>query len=133
VLRRQWLTETGPFDESTIYAGELDLWFRLAHSCSALYWNHVGHSCRHDSAAHPCEPHAQTDDRIAVLQREKRRWSDRAVRRQLDRLIAQNLAAMGYEQRLHRRRIRSIAMFAYAFATYPDVRWLRGMLGSIRS
>lgn len=134
VLRKQLLTEMGPFDESTIYAGELDLWFRLAHSCSALYWNHVGHSCQHKSEEDLAyEAHARTDDRITVLQREKRRWNDRAARRQLDRRIAQDLAAMGYEQRLHRRRLRSIAMFAYAFATYPDARWLRAMLDSIRS
>ena len=36
-----------------------------------------------------------------------------------------------YEERRRRHRLRSIAMFLYAFATSPAVRWLRGMLGSI--
>ena len=39
----------------------------------------------------------------------------------------------GSPDRRPRHRLRSMAMFAVAFATCPDVRWLRGMLGSILS
>jgi glycosyltransferase involved in cell wall biosynthesis len=132
VLRKQLLTEIGPFDESTAHAEDRDLWFRLAHRCDALYWDCVGHS-------HRVRPGSPSDGlqarnarhRITVLQREKDRWSDRVARRQLDRLIAENYVAIGYEERRRRHRFRSIAMFAVAFATSPDVRWLRGMLGSI--
>jgi glycosyltransferase involved in cell wall biosynthesis len=134
VLRKQLLTEIGPFDESIVYSEDRDLWFRLAHRCGALYWSRVGHSYR-------LRPGSLTDgpatrnarDRITVLQRERNRWSDRAARRQLDRLIAENFGSLGYEHRLRRLRVRSLAMFARAFAISPDVRWLRGMLGSIVS
>jgi glycosyltransferase involved in cell wall biosynthesis len=134
VLRKQLLSEIGPFNESTVYSEDLDLWFRLAHRCGALYWTHVGHSYR-------VRPGSLSDgsqvrnarDRITVLRREKDRWSDRAARRELDRHIAQNLAGIGYAERNRRRRLRSIAMFASAFAVSPEVRWLRGMLGSVLS
>jgi hypothetical protein len=43
------------------------------------------------------------------------------------------MAAIGYERRLRRRRLGSIVMFARAFAISPEVRWLRGLLGSIVS
>jgi glycosyltransferase involved in cell wall biosynthesis len=132
VLRRKLLTEIGPFDESTVFSEDLDLWFRLAHHCDALYSGRIGHSYRDRPGSLTYGPATRTaDNRITVLLREKNRWSDRAARRQLDRLIAQNLGGIGYVERLRRHRVRSIAMFAYAFATFPDVRYLRGMLGSI--
>jgi glycosyltransferase involved in cell wall biosynthesis len=134
VLRKELLTEIGPFNESTAYSEDLDLWFRLAHRCGALYSNHVGHSYRVRPGSVSDGSRARNArDRITVLRREKNRWSDREARRQLDRLMAQNFAVMGYEERNRRHRLRSIAMFAHAFATFPDVRWLRGMLGSILS
>jgi GT2 family glycosyltransferase len=36
VLRKQRLTEIGPFDKSTVCCQDLDLWFRLAHRCAVL-------------------------------------------------------------------------------------------------
>jgi glycosyltransferase involved in cell wall biosynthesis len=132
VLRKHLLSEIGPFDESTVYSEDRDLWFRLAHRCGALYWNHVGHSYRERPESLTNLPEARNArDRITVLQREKNRWSDRAARRQLDRLIAENLAVIGYEQRRRRNRLRSIGMFVRAFATFPEVRWVRAILGSI--
>jgi hypothetical protein len=77
------------------------------------------------------ETHAHTDARIIVLRREQNRWNDRAVRRHLARRVAENLAMMGDEERVYRHRLRAATLFAYAFATFPDVRWLRGMLGSL--
>jgi hypothetical protein len=65
-----------------------------------------------------------------VLQRERRRWRDHAARRQLDHLIALNLAGIGYDERAQQHRLRSMAMFASALAICPDRRWLCGMLGS---
>jgi glycosyltransferase involved in cell wall biosynthesis len=135
VLRKQLLAELGPFDESIAYSEDRDLWFRLAHRCAALYWNHVGHSyrARPGSLTHGPAAARNARQRITVLQREKNRWRDRPARSQLDRLIAENYVAIGYEERRRRRRLRSMAMFAVAFATSPDVRWLRGMLGSLMS
>jgi glycosyltransferase involved in cell wall biosynthesis len=132
VLRKQLLTEIGPFDESAEYAADLDLWFRLAHRCGALFWDNVGHSRRDRPGRLRDAAHVQSAaDRISVLGREKSRWTDRSARRQLDRRIALDLAGMGYEERRRRHRLRSIAMFAHAFRTFPDARWLRAMLGSI--
>jgi glycosyltransferase involved in cell wall biosynthesis len=131
VVRRQLLTEIGPFDEEASCGADLDLWFRLAHRCHALYSSEVGHSRRDRPAARTSGTHTTSKGSISVLRRERERWSDRAARRQLDRLIAQNLASIAYDERQRRHRLRSGAMFAYAFATSPQVRWLRGMLRSI--
>jgi glycosyltransferase involved in cell wall biosynthesis len=132
VLRKEILKEIGPFDESTIYSEDLDLWFRLAHVDGALYWRHVGHSYRDRPKSLTYGPPAlNARDRITVLEREKRRWHDRAALRQLDRLIAQNLGGIGYAERKQGHRLRSVATFAYAFVTYPNARWLRAMVGSI--
>jgi hypothetical protein len=130
VLRRELLTEIGPFDERIFCCAELDLWFRLAHRCDALYHDQVGHSCGSRCAGdlNP-EDAASARDRITLLQREKEHWNERAALRLLDRRIAQSYAQLGYEERRRRHRLRSIAMFASAFATFPQGRWLRGMLG----
>jgi glycosyltransferase involved in cell wall biosynthesis len=134
VLRRDLLREIGPFDDTISYSEDRDLWFRLAHSCGALYAPRVGHSYRitpgsltYGSAVRNAR------HRIQVLSAEKSRWQEREALRQLDRLIAENLAAIGYAQRLRHRRLGAMAMFARAFATSPEVRWLRGLAGSLLS
>ena len=134
VLRKHLLTEIGPFDDSIAYSEDRDLWFRLGHTCSAVYANRIGHSYRitPDSLTYgPAIRNAR--HRITVLRREKNRWKDRSAHRQLNHLIAENLAAIGYEHRLSRDRLGSMAMFVQAFATSPEVRWLRGLLGSVLS
>jgi glycosyltransferase involved in cell wall biosynthesis len=131
IVRRQLITDIGPFDEEAAGCADLDLWFRLAHRCDALYCNEVGYSHRDRPGAIISGSRAASEDCITVLRRERARWSDRAARRQLDRLIAHNLASLAYDERRRRHRLRSSAMFAYAFATSPELRWLRGMLGSI--
>ena len=132
IVRKQILTEIGPFDDSIVYSEDRDLWFRLSHCCGALYSTRIGHSYRMTPGSLTYGPAVRNArHRIAVLQREKSRWRDRSARRQLNHLIAENLATIGYEQRLRRRRLGSIAMFAQAFATSPEVRWLRGLLGSV--
>ncbi len=134
VLRKEILRETGPFDESTIYSEDLDLWFRLAHFGGAMFWNQVGHSYRDRPKSLTYGPPARNArDRITVLARERQRWRDRDALRQLDRLIAQNLAGIGYTERRRGHRLRSIGAFAYAFVTYPNARWLRAIVGSILS
>ena len=131
ILRKELLTEIGPFDESTDYGEHLDLWFRLGHSCNALYWNRVGHSYRDMGRSSTDTVQACSVDHIIVLQRERNRWNDRSSRRALDRRIARNVASVAYQARRNGQRLRSLAMFAYAFGTSPDVRWLRGVLGSM--
>lgn len=130
VVRRQLFTEIGPFAEEAACCANLDLWFRLAHRCDALYtsdishsqWEGVGDGGKKDSAGEECN---------AVLRREKTRWNDRTARRLIDRRIAQNLAEVACQERRRRHRLRSSLMFAYAFATSPDIRWLRGMLSTV--
>jgi GT2 family glycosyltransferase len=132
VLRRALLTELGPFDESLVYAGELDLGFRLAHHGGALFCDRVGYISP-AQAEDPATLHARLDERIVVLQRERARWRDAPAHMQIDRLIAEALAAMGLDARRRRHRLRSMAMFAQAYSTRPDVRWLRGLIGSVFS
>ena len=131
VIRRDLLTEIGPFTEVARPCADLDYWFRLAHRCDALYSSEVGYSHREGAAARNRPTGSASKCYITVLRREKGRWSDRAARRQLDRVIADNLARIADDQRQRQRRFRSAAAFAHAFATSPDVRWLGGMLRSI--
>jgi glycosyltransferase involved in cell wall biosynthesis len=134
VLRKEILKEIGPFDESTIYAEDLDLWFRLAHFGGAMYWNHIGHSYRDRPKSLTYGPPARNArDLITVLARERRRWHDRDALRQLDRHIAQKLAGIGYAERSQGHRLQSAGAFAYAFVTYPNIRWLRAIARSILS
>ena len=132
VLRRQLLTEIGPFDESTLHCADLDLCFRLAHRCDAIYCDQVGHSRR----PVPAEPSASTRigasrDRILVLRRESERWSEPSARRELRRRIGETYAVIGDEEQRRQRRLRSMAMFAAALAAFPQGRWLRGLLRSV--
>ncbi len=135
VLRRHLLTEIGPFNETTIYSEDLDLWLRLAHRCDALYCSRVGHSYRNRPGSLTHAPPARSArDHIVVLEQEKTRWgNDRAARRQLNRRLAENISGIGYEERRRQHRLRSAAMFAYAFARSPDLRWLLRMFGSLLS
>jgi glycosyltransferase involved in cell wall biosynthesis len=131
VVRRELFAEIGPFDETVACCADLDLWFRLAHHCDALYSGEVSYSSREMSGGDSSEAIQASEDCISVLRREKTRWSERGARRQLDRRIADQLASIAHEERRRQHRLRSTALFAYAFATCPDVRWLSGMLGSI--
>jgi len=135
VARTALISQVGAFDERFKYSEDRDLWFRFAHACDALYWNRVGHSYRVRSGSLTHGPQIRNAcARIAVLQREKARWAprERTIRRRLDSLIAENLANIGYETRRNSR-LRATLIFARAFATSPQVRWLRGMLGSVLS
>ncbi len=133
VLRKQLLADVGGFDESLSYSEDRDLWFRIAHRCDALFSSRVGHSYRlRPGSLSNSSQMRNAKARISALYREKSRWKrrERAIHRQLDSLVAANLAAIGYEERLHNR-LRAIAMFARAFAISPRLQWLRGLIGSV--
>ena len=131
VVRRQLFTEIGPLDEEAACCTDLDLWFRLAHRCDALYSSDRGHAQREQPGVNTGATRAAVEECNAVLRRERGRWSERAARRELDRRIAENLAQVALEERRRRHRLRSMAMFAYAFATCPEIRWLGGMLSTM--
>jgi len=132
VLRKSVLDRIGTFDEKLSYSEDRDLWFRLAHECAALYHNRIGHSYRIAPGSLSLRPGAhQARSRLEALRREKARWHSVPERRQIDRLIAENLAAVAYEYRRSGRRFASVRMFLQALATSPDTRWLRGALGSL--
>ena len=78
VVRQSVLARVGGFDESLAYSEDLDLWFRLAHHCAALYRETVGHSYRLAPGSLTYEPTVRTTwDRITVLRRERRRQGKR--------------------------------------------------------
>jgi glycosyltransferase involved in cell wall biosynthesis len=132
ILRKSVLSNIGAFDESLVYCEDRDLWFRLAHCCSALYREQIGHSYRVAPGSLTFKPTLRTArDRITVLRRERDRRKARYDLRQLDRLIAENLATLGYEYRRSCKRFRSAASFLQAFVTYPEVRWMRALVGSL--
>jgi glycosyltransferase involved in cell wall biosynthesis len=132
VLRKNVLSEIGAFDESLRYCEDRDLWLRLAHRCSALYREQIGHSYRLAAGSLTYKPTVRTArDRITVFRREKARRHTRRECMQIDRQIAENFAAIGYEYPRSRKTFRSAASFLQAFVTCPDVRWARGFLGSL--
>ena len=131
VVRRHLLERVGPFDESLVYSEDRDMWFRLAHHSGALYRRQCGLSRRLRPGSLSFGPQIRNaTDRITVLRRERARWQERAAVRQIDRRIAENLAVIGYEER-RRHRLHALALYARAYATSPELRWLRGLLGSV--
>ncbi len=131
VLRRDLALALGGFDETLANGDDLDLWFRLAHHGDALYCPKVGHSYRvHSTSVMHRPPLRNAISRIKVLRRERARWRDRASRRQLDRRIAENLAVIGYQQRLRRERWQAARSYIHAYAISPDTRWLRGLVAA---
>jgi len=132
VLRRSALQQVGLFDESLNYSEDRDLWFRLAHICDALYEETVGHSYRIAAGSLTLRPGSQqARQRITVLRRERARWSSAAELRQIDRLVAENLAGIAWHQRRSGRRAAAIVTFTRAFLTSPSLRWVRGAAGSL--
>lgn len=132
VLRRSVLQQVGLFDERLNYSEDQDLWFRLAHTCDALYQATVGHSYRVTAGSLTLRPGSQQGrQRITVLRRERARWSSAAELRQIDRRIAENLAGIAWEQRKNGRRAASIVTFTQAFITSPSLRWVRGAVRSL--
>jgi glycosyltransferase involved in cell wall biosynthesis len=131
VARRDLVVQVGGFDESLPNSNDRDLWFRLAHRCDALYSPRLGHSYRVHAASVVHGPVVRnTLTRITVLRRERDRWRDPAALRQLNRLIAENYAVLGYHQRRRRQRWSAVGSFVRAFAISPDWRWLKSIAGA---
>lgn len=132
VVRKSLLADVGNFDESLTFAEDLDLWFRLAHRCAALYRETIGHSYRVAPGSLTFTPTVRTaSDRVRVLRRERERRRLPHERKELARRIAEGLATMGWEHRRNRRRLPSVTAFAQALVTHPDVRWVRALVGSL--
>jgi hypothetical protein len=67
----------------------------------------------------------------ASLRRERARRGTSAERRQLDRLLAESQASMGWEYRRSRERLHAAAAFAQALVREPRGEWMRALLGSL--
>jgi glycosyltransferase involved in cell wall biosynthesis len=131
VIRRNLVTTVGGFDETLANSNDRDLWFRLAHRCDAVYSPSVGHSYRvHSASIVHGPPIRNAVSRIRVLRRERARWRDRAARRQLNRLLAENHAVIGYRQRLRRERWAAMRSYLHAYAISPESRWLAGLIAA---
>jgi glycosyltransferase involved in cell wall biosynthesis len=132
VMRRDLVTAVGGFDESLPNADDIDLWYRLAHRSAALYSPRVVYSYRVLANSVARGPPLRTAlSRIRVLRRERARWQDRAARRQLDRRIAENLAGIGYQQRLRRERWGAARSYLHAYVTSPERRWLAYLIAAM--
>jgi glycosyltransferase involved in cell wall biosynthesis len=132
MVRKRVLDEVGGFDESLRYSEDLDLWFRLVHHTGALYCERVGHSYRRAAGSLTYRPSVRRErDRITALRRERARRGTGAERRQLDRLLAESQASMGWEYRRSRERLHAAAAFAQALVREPRGEWMRALLGSL--
>ena len=134
VIRTSLVPTLGGFDETLANSNDRDIWFRLAHRCDAVYSPRVGHSYRvHSASIIHGPPIRNAISRISVLRRERARWRDRAARRQLNRLIAENYAAIGYHERRQQQRWPAARSFLRAFSVSRERRWLASMLVSALS
>ena len=132
VMRKSIFAHSGPFDETLMYAEDHDLWFRMAHHCSALYQERVGHSYRIAPGSLTYVPSARAlHDRIRVLGQEKRRRGAPAERRELDRKVAVDFARLGYLHRRRCERFAAAAAFAQALLRRPNVPWMRALVGAL--
>jgi glycosyltransferase involved in cell wall biosynthesis len=131
VIRKDLAMTLGGFDETLPNGDDLDLWFRLAHHCDAVYSPTVGYSYRMRSTSVVHGPALRNaGSRLKVLRRERARWHDRAARRQLDRRIAEDLAVIGYERRLRGERWLAVRSYLHAYATSPESRWLVSLIAA---
>jgi glycosyltransferase involved in cell wall biosynthesis len=129
VARKDLVIKLGGFDESLSNADDLDLWFRLAHTSGAVYSPHIGHSYRvHATSLVHGPPIRNAAARLKVLRRERAYRQDRGAVRQLDRLIAENLGVIGYQQRRRGRRLLAIRYFLHAYSISPERRWITNII-----
>jgi len=132
VIRTSLAKEIGGFDETLANSNDSDLWFRLAHTCDALYSPEVGHSYRvHSESIVHESPIRNAMSRIKALRRERDRWRDKQARRQVARLIADNYAAIGCEARQQKERWAATLSFLRAYVVSRETRWLVGMMVSV--
>jgi hypothetical protein len=127
VMRTELVRRLGGFLEELPNGDDLDLWFRLAHCCDALYSPRVGHSYRVRAGSVVRGPRIRNArSSIKIMKREKARWPghERGPRRQIDRRIAEYLAVIGFQQRQQRQRWSATRSYLRAYATSPERRWL---------
>jgi len=131
MVRKDLVVDIGGFDETLPNGDDLDVWFRLAHRCDALYSPSVGHSYRVLPKSVARGPPFRTAlSRIEVLRRERARWGDRAARRQLDRRNAENLGGIGFQRRLQRERWAAMRSYLRAYTTSREGRWLAQLIAA---
>lgn len=132
VVRAQALERSGVFDEQLFNSEDRDLWFRLSRQGDALFSNAIRYSYRLNPASISYQPgERNARNRILVLQRERLHWVDRDALRQIDRLIAENHAAMGYARREEGRRFAAAASFFAAFRITPRWFFLKALVGGL--
>lgn len=131
VVRKRALAITGLFDETLFNSEDRDLWFRLARQGDVLYSQRVVYAYRVNTASISFGPAERNcSNRITVLRRERQHWTQPAARRQLDRLIAEDLASIGYARRHQGRRLAAAASFTRALYTSPNWRFFKGLIGA---
>lgn len=132
VFRVAALRGEQPFDETLFNSEDRDLWFRLARRGDALYSNRITYSYRinPNSISHD-RGDRNALNRIEVLRRERKRWSTSDALKQIDWLIADNLASVGYARRAQGRPLAAAASFASACVTAPSWAHFRGFVGSL--
>jgi len=131
VMRTELVRHLGGFLEELPNGDDLDLWFRLAHCCDALYSPRVGHSYRMRAGSVVRGPRIRNAlSSIKIMEREKARWHERAPRRQLDRRIAEYLAVIGFQQRQQQQRWSAARSYLRAYATHPETRWLAASIAA---
>jgi GT2 family glycosyltransferase len=132
VLRTELVRRLGGFHEQLTNGDDLDLWFRLAHCCDALYSPRIGHSYRMRPGSVVRGPRIRNSRAsIKVMEREKARWQERGPRRQLDRRIAEYLANIGFQYRQEKQRWSAARSYLRAYATSPEKRWLAASIAAV--
>lgn len=132
VVRKSALDRTGAFDEGLFNSEDRDLWFRLARQGDALLSTDIRYLYRLNPASishRTGERNAR--NRIEVLRRERPHWQEPDALREIDRLIAENCAAVGYARRAEGRRLAAAAGFLEAFRTRPSLAFAKAMIGSL--
>ncbi len=131
-VRKSAAAVVGPFDENLKYAEDDDLWLRLAHHGSALYWDRVGNSYRiRPGSLTYRDSERSRQDHITMLRHERDRRSSRSERRRLNRRMAGHFEQLGYLYRRRHERLRAAAAFAQALVRQPRMAWLRALVGSL--
>jgi glycosyltransferase involved in cell wall biosynthesis len=132
VVRSSALARTGLFDEALYNSEDRDLWFRLAREGDALFSSAIRYQYRLNpaSVSHRVGEH-NARNRITVLKRERKRWTDPEALEQIDTLIADNLGAVGYACRAEGRRLAAAASFAHALRFKPSWLFAKGVVGSL--
>jgi glycosyltransferase involved in cell wall biosynthesis len=130
VIRKNLAVTLGGFDETLVYAEDMDFWFRLAHCTGALFSPSVGHSYRLHRAS---LTRASRDIRrprsaIRVLRREKARTRVRQTRRALNCVISRHLHLIGRYHRQQGAPWKALLSHLHGFATSPQKDWLLGLI-----